>query len=536
MLPIAGMNALQFVASGCRKIFRSRVRVRTSFRYVAAIGALSFSFVCSQANGYVLEGPSWPTGTVVVFQLNLGNPPTPLQDGSTSWNDAVAPALDSWNQNILRIQTTSIRDTPIPATSGDRINTVVFSSTVFGQSFGKSTLAVTYYRTLGSNFTEADILFNSAQSFNSYRGRLQFASNGTVIADIQRVFLHESGHAIGLGHPDQAGQSGDPVMNSVTSNRYVLAQDDINGAQFLYGASVVAPPPPPPPTPTATVTATPTATPTGTPPPAPTPPSGSGPLSHLANISTRMNVGIGENVMIAGFIVSGSANKQVLLRAIGPSLASVGLTGTLQNPYLELHDSSGATIAFNDDWQTGGQRDDIIATGAPPQDDRESALIATVAPGSYTALLRGMNDTTGISIVEAYELDSADSRLVNISTRGRVGVDQNVMIAGFIVRGDNQKKLYVRALGPSLNSNSVKGGLADPTLELYNSDGALLAANDDWMNSPQYAEIVATTIPPPDGRESAIVASLPPGNATAIMRGANFTQGVGLVEVYDLDR
>jgi hypothetical protein len=167
----------------------------------------------------------------------------------------------------------------------------------------------------------------------------------------------------------------------------------------------------------------------------------------------------------------------------------------------------------------------------------ESAIVATVTPGNYTALLRGMNETTGIAIVEAYELDSTSTRLVNISTRGHVGLDQNALIGGFIVQGSAPKRVIVRALGPSLNSNSgVQGELADPTLELYDGNGGLLAANDDWVNSPQYAEIVASTVPPPDSRESAVVATLTPGNFTAIMRGANFTQGIGLLEVYDLDR
>jgi hypothetical protein len=209
----------------------------------------------------------------------------------------------------------------------------------------------------------------------------------------------------------------------------------------------------------------------------------------------------------------------------------------MQDPYLEMHDSSGALIASNDNWQTGGQRDEIIQTGIPPSNDLESAIVATVSPGSYTTILGGVNQTTGVATVEAYELDSNTTRLVNISTRGRVGLDQDVMILGFIAKGDAQKKVIVRALGPSLNSNgAMQGELADPMLELYNQDGALLAENDDWVDSPQYAEIVATTIPPPDRRESAVVATLPPGNFTAIMRGANLTQGVGIIEVYDLDK
>jgi len=242
-------------------------------------------------------------------------------------------------------------------------------------------------------------------------------------------------------------------------------------------------------------------------------------------------------VMIAGFIVQGSDSKRLILRALGPSLASFGITGAMQNPNLEMHDSSGAIIASDDDWQTGGQRDEIVQTGLQPSNDSESAIVYTVSPGNYTAILSGVNGTTGVAAVEAYELDSNTTRLVNISTRGHVGLDQDVMIVGFIVTGNAQKKVIVRALGPSLNSNnSMQGALADPMLELYNQDGALLAENDNWPDSPQYAEILATTMQPPDRKESAVVATLPPGNFTAIMRGANLTQGIGLVEVYDLDK
>jgi hypothetical protein len=245
---------------------------------------------------------------------------------------------------------------------------------------------------------------------------------------------------------------------------------------------------------------------------------------------------VGANIMIGGFIITGSDSKKVIIRALGPSLGGAEISGAMQDPSLELHDSSGAAIAFDDDWQTGGQRDQIAATGVAPQNDKESAIVATLAPGNYTALLRGVGETTGIAIVEVYDLGSASSRLANISTRGHVGLDQKVMIAGFILQGNAQKKVFVRALGPSLNSNSsVQGELADPTLELYDGNGSMIGANNDWVDSPQYAEIVGTGMPPPDRRESAIVASLPPGNFSAIMRGANVSQGIGLVEVYDLD-
>jgi hypothetical protein len=548
MLLLGRMNGLWRLTSGEKYCPSARFSARGCLAYVAA--AL-FLCLAGKTSAYSLEGASWPAGSAVVFQLGLGNPGRTLEDGNTSWDAAVAPALDAWNEQVQRIRTASIMNSTVPASSGDRLNTVVFSNSVFGQSFGKSTLAITYYRLIGSNMVEADVIFNNAQSFDSYRGPLQFASNGTVVADIRRVFLHETGHALGLAHPDAAGQKVDAVMNSVVSDRSVLAPDDINGVQFLYGAPLVSvtptpapsstptpdPGPSPSPSPSPSPTPSASATPTPTPAPTVTGTPGANSVSHLANISTRLHVGLNSDVMIGGFIITGSQPKKTILRGLGPSLGSAGIATALQDPVLELHDSSGAMIARNDDWQTGGQRDEIIATGVAPQNGRESAIVATLTPDSYTVVLQGVGQTTGIAVVEAYELDTTGTRLVNISTRGRVGLDQQVMIGGYIVRGNAQKKVIVRALGPSLNSGSaVQGILADPTLELRNGDGSLIAANDDWMNSPQAAEIIASGLPPSDSRESAVIANLSAGNFTVIVRGAEFTQGVALVEVYDLDR
>src|SRR5205085_10093770 len=295
-----------------------------------------------------------------------------------------------------------------PVSSGDGVNAVVFSNTVFGQNFGSSTLAVTYWRSSGSNIVEADVLFNRNQSFDSYRGPLRFNSSGWAIGDIRRVLIHELGHALGLDHPDQHGQHVEAIMNSVTSDRETLSTDDISGAQSLYAAPTVTPTPTPTPTPS---------------------PSG----SHFANISTRMDVGAGNNVMIAGFIVSGSQSKTVIVRALGPTLGSFGVANVLSDPMLELHDSSGATIATNDDWQSGSQASQISSSGYAPSDSNEPALIATLAAGSYTAVVRGYNNSTGVGLVELYELDTLSSRLSNISTRGQVGTAQSVLIAGLII-------------------------------------------------------------------------------------------------------
>lgn len=456
-----------------------------------------------------MEGPSWPAGTTVTFQLGLGNAGRTLLDGNTSWNTAASPALDMWDQNIQKAQLVAVSNSNPPVSSGDGVNSIVFSSTIFGQSFGSGTLAVTYYRYSGSKMSEADILMNSNQNWDSYRGSVRFGSNGYAIGEVRRVLLHELGHALGLGHPDSSGQSVDAVMNSMMGSRETLSADDIAGGQSLYGAPAA-------PTPT----------------PTPTPPSGP---SHIANVSTRMNVGVNADVLIGGLIISGSQSKQVIVRAIGPSLTGLGVSGAMADPMLELHDSSGATIATNDDWQTGGQASQISASGLAPSDPLESAIIATLSPGNYTAIVRGVNNTTGVALVEAFELDSTTTRLTNVSTRGRVGVNDNVLIGGFIVSGSQSKQMIVRALGPSLTGMGVPGALADPTLELHDSTGATIATNDNWQTGGQASQISASGLAPSNPQESAIIATLAPGNYTAIVRGVNNSTGVGMVEAFDLD-
>jgi hypothetical protein len=238
----------------------------------------------------------------------------------------------------------------------------------------------------------------------------------------------------------------------------------------------------------------------------------------------------GDNVLIGGFIITGTQPKKIILRAIGPSLP---LTGVLADPVLELRDSSGALIQSNDNWRSD-QEAEIIATTIPPSNDLESAIVATLPANNaaYTAIVRGANNGTGIGVVEAYDLDqTVDSKLANISTRGLVQAGDNAMIGGLIVLGQDPLRVIVRAIGPSL---PVSGALADPTLELHDGNGVLLASNDNWR-SDQEAEIIATTVPPSNDLESAIVRSLPPGNYTAIVRGVNNSTGVALVEAYGLN-
>ena len=296
----------------------------------------------------------------------------------------------------------------------------------------------------------------------------------------------------------------------------------------------------PPPTPTATPPSpTPTATATATPPnpiPTATPSATPGQAAQPVNLSTRMRVQPGDNAGIAGFIITGSAPKHVLLRAIGPSLTQFGVPNVLADPVMELHGPGTFVTITNDNW-----RDDpvqaalILATGIPPTNDLESAIDATLPPGNYTAVVRGRNDTSGAALVEVYDLDQAGlSKLGNISTRAFVSTGDNIVIAGFIL-GNNAgaDRVIVRGLGPSRVIGLAN--LANPTLELRNSNGALLRFNNDWQDDPvQAAEIAAAGLAPTHNLEAAIAATLPPGLYTALLSGVNNGTGVGLVEVYDL--
>jgi hypothetical protein len=251
-------------------------------------------------------------------------------------------------------------------------------------------------------------------------------------------------------------------------------------------------------------------------------------LAKPQNISTRASVQTGDNIVIAGLIVRGTDPKRVLLRGLGPS---VEVPGALQNPVLAIYNRLGVQITSNDNW-ADSQQDEIKATGLAPTDDREAALLMNLIPDSYTIQLRGAQNGTGVGLVEVYDLAAPGSELINLSTRGVVGTGDNVMIAGFIVGPDTRRgsHILVRGIGPSLSS--VPDRLSDPVLELHDGNGGLLAINDDWRTNE--AEIKATTIPPPDDRESALIADLAPGTYTAIVRGKNDSTGVGLVEFYNL--
>jgi hypothetical protein len=275
------------------------------------------------------------------------------------------------------------------------------------------------------------------------------------------------------------------------------------------------------------------ATPSPTPAPSPTPPG----TAQAINLSTRMRVQNGDGVGIGGFIISGTGPKHVLLRAIGPSLAVSGVANVLSDPVLELHGPGTFATITNDNWRDDPVQEAAIqAAGLAPSNFLESAIDATLNPGAYTLVIRGKNNTSGVGLVEVYDLNpAATAKLANLSTRAFVNTGNDIVIAGFILgsRTDNDR-IAVRGLGPSLIAAGVPNALADPTLELRDGNGALLASNNNWQDNPaQAAELTAASLAPTNNLESAIAATLPPGLYTALLSGVNNGTGVGLVEVYD---
>jgi hypothetical protein len=250
-----------------------------------------------------------------------------------------------------------------------------------------------------------------------------------------------------------------------------------------------------------------------------------------------MLVQTGHDVGIGGFIIAGSAPKNVIIRAVGPSLIHFGVHDVLADPVLELHGPGTFATIRNNDWRDD-QEVEIQATGIPPTDNFEAAIVVTLNPGAYTAIVRGNGNTSGVALVEVYDLNQeVESKLANLSTRAYVSTNNDIVIAGFLLSdSDSEDRIVVRGIGPSLAPGSfpVSAVLANPTLELRDGNGALLVANNDWQdNAAQAAEITAAGLAPTNHLESAIAATLPPGLYTALLSGLNNGTGLGLVEVYD---
>ena len=263
--------------------------------------------------------------------------------------------------------------------------------------------------------------------------------------------------------------------------------------------------------------------------------------TKITNISTRASVQTGQGVAIAGFIVTGTDSKTVVIRGLGPTLTNYNVTGVLADPTLGLYDGSGTLISSNNDWKNtsddngqfgGGVPNFLQSIGLAPSFDVESAIAINLQPGNYTAILSGNSGTTGVGLVEVYDIDSGTSaELTNVSTRGFVGTNQNVLVAGFITNGSTQ--VVVRGLGPTLTQYGVSGALVDPMMTLVDSDGNVLQTNNNWKDSQQ-TEIQNTGLQPPNDLEAAILATVPVGNYTVILSGNGAGTGIGLVEVYKL--
>jgi arylsulfate sulfotransferase len=256
---------------------------------------------------------------------------------------------------------------------------------------------------------------------------------------------------------------------------------------------------------------------------------------QVLNLSTRGLVSVGDNVLIGGFIVTGPGPKSVVLRALGPSLSGFGLSGVLRDPVLSVYDSSHNLVGTNDNWQSDLNRSVVETNGLAPANPLESAQVRTLAPGAYTVIVRGKDPTPGIGLVEVYDISTqANTKVVNMSTRGSVGTGDSVLISGFIVGDVESETVVVRALGPSLASFGVSGVLSDPTLTIYDSRGTVIASNNNWQDNINAIDIQRNGLAPQNALESALVLHLPAGAYTAIVRGANDATGIGLAEVYTL--
>jgi hypothetical protein len=582
---------------------------------LAALAALLAS--SSSLRAYDFTGRSWPDGDIPMV-LALGAPSgQALMDGAADFNAVAESALQEWNQHLTRSRFTWTRNLDTPRARSNRINNVFFALDVYGQAFGQNVLAVALSQTSATTgrSVESDVIFNSTGTWNSYRGPLR-----PNIREFRRVALHEFGHVLGLDHPDEASppQTVSAVMNSRASDVEGLQADDIAGAKVLYDPnsgvtpSIVAHPQSRTvrvgESYTLAVTATGSGpfeytwafTPQGSTTTEPftladgasytigsVQPADAGrytvavsspsgfvvsntatlsvtPISTstdttLANISTRAFVGRDSSVMIAGLVVGGTTPKQVFVRAAGPALADFGVAGALQNPTLSIRNSSGQTVAGNDDWESGGNTAAIRAAESRlgafqfKAGSRDAALVATLPPGSYTAVVSGVNNTTGIALVEAYDADpdaatARTRKLVNIATRGQVNSGDDVLIAGLNVSGPGPRTYLIRAIGPTLRrSFGVSDALLDPFLQIYQSEN-LLRENDDWdlpasgMNALREAATKVGAFSMMETRDTALrsgldaamLITLQPGSYTAKVTGFEGRTGVALIEIYEV--
>ncbi|WP_414663867.1 matrixin family metalloprotease [Horticoccus sp. 23ND18S-11] len=584
--------------------------LRRFARCVAGWALAGAVLVGGPLRAFDLIGSSWADGNIVMH-LQLGETATPLLDGSPDWASVAESALAEWNQYLTRSTFTVVRNSTATISRSNRINNVIFRADIFGQAFDSRTLAVTLSSTnpVTGRSIEKDVIFNSNRTWSSYRGALR-----SGISEFRRVALHEFGHVLGLDHPDQAtpAQFVQAVMNSTISNIETARTDDIAGARALYdlngagstptvaahpqsrtvqvgdsytfsvtingagpftyawtfrpagsagaesfrlaaGASYTIGSVQPTDAGTYTVAISgPGGTISSNAATLNVLPVSTAADTTLANISTRGLVGTGNNVLIAGLVIGGTTPKNILVRAVGPGLSGFGVSGTLDDPKLTLVDRNAQVVAENDNWESDGHRQAIIAASTRlgafqfNAGSRDSALLASLPPGNYTAIVSGVGTSTGVALVEAYDADpdavtARSRRLVNIATRGRVGSADDVLIAGLVVTGPGPRTYLIRGVGPTLANApfSIAGALSDPFLQVFQGE-TLLRENDDWDASlsaqPSLRDAAAKVgaFPLQVRRDAAMIITLLPGSYTAKVSGFQGTTGIGLVEIYEL--
>lgn len=575
-------------------------------------------------------GFTWASGDIELH-IDLDGPTAPtlpasLFDGSRSWNEVARDSMAAWNLHLVRSKfVESTATDSIPASRGNGQAEILFSNTVFGDSFGDTTLGVTLLESSPENparLAEADIIINNDRPWNSYRGLLR-----PNLHDLRRVMVHELGHLLGLGHPDTATpeQTVDSIMNSSVGHLDRLAEDDIAGAVALYGRTLVTP----------VITDAPTSVAAtvgdfiridvevgGLPAPQETnstvtfswfypdripqnfpnnhlfiedrsrlniglaqtydagtyslvasnadgvaradvnltvDPVPVSPVTQLANLSTRAFTGPGNRALTVGFVISGDQPHRVMLRAVGPTLgaAPFNLNGTLDDPILSLRksnpDGSTSAVAVNDNWHqpTNGSAAEIrqaaetLGAFALNENSGDAVLLIDLDPGVYTATVSGGgssgDDSEGLVIVEAYDVNTngSSNRLVNLSTRGFVSNNDATMIAGLVVTGPAAKTYLIRVAGDTLADFGVGEPIDDPQMTLYRGSEQL-RANDDWdhpkAHQPMLRELMAElgAFAFTDRQESAMLVTLAPGPYTVVVEGFDGSEGVGIVELYEV--
>ena len=437
--------------------------------------------------------------------------PAPTATATATPTATIGPSPTPFGEVDIAL---TMSDSPDPVQAGNNLTYTIIVANLSGRP--ASNVQMSDELPPGVNFVSV------ATSQGSCTGTTAIHCNLGVLSGVQ-----DSATVTLVVTPTTAGTLTNTATCTTTTPQVNLGNNTDTEPTTVNPASTATPTPTA--TPTATATIAPTATPTPTITPTPPPPA-----AQSLNLSTRMRVQTGDGVGIGGFIITGSAPKHILLRAIGPSLAQSGIPNVLADPVMELHGQSGFATVTNDNWRDDPvQEAAIIATGIPPSNNLESAIDATLLPGAYTAIVRGQNNTSGVALVEVYDLSPAvPAKLANISTRAFVSTGSDIVIAGFILGGNSgEDQVVIRGLG----ATGVSNPLVDPTLELRDADGALIGSDNDWQDDPaQAAALSAVGLAPPNTLDAAIMATLPPGLYTALLAGRNNGTGIGLVEVYDL--